>query len=172
MSRAQQSSVGTVTLTGRVPRHGGDLGRPAATTSPRFALLLYDSPGAVHSTGGVAEHRAWAAGVTKAGHAISGEAFAPAERDAAPNPRATPPPTAVLSGYFIVSAASEDEAVNLARTSPHFRAHGRIVVRQVVETGTPVDRNPRHTPDSVLIPQTSHSDGRTTQGRRWPGNAP
>ena len=37
----------------------------------------------------------------------------------------------VLGGYFIVNAASYDEAVEIAKTSPHLRYNGRIEVRKV-----------------------------------------
>ncbi len=41
----------------------------------------------------------------------------------------------VMGGYFIVSAASYDEAVEIARTCPHLTYGGRIELRQVEEVG-------------------------------------
>ena len=37
----------------------------------------------------------------------------------------------VLGGYYIVNAASYDEAVEIAKTGPHLKYHGRIEIRQV-----------------------------------------
>jgi hypothetical protein len=37
----------------------------------------------------------------------------------------------VLGGYYIVNAASYDEAVGIAKTGPHLRYNGRIEVRKV-----------------------------------------
>jgi len=37
----------------------------------------------------------------------------------------------VLGGYYIVNAASYDEAVEIAKTGPHLRYNGRIEVRKV-----------------------------------------
>lgn len=37
----------------------------------------------------------------------------------------------VLGGYYIVKAASYDEAVEIAKTGPHLRYNGRIEVRKV-----------------------------------------
>jgi hypothetical protein len=37
----------------------------------------------------------------------------------------------VLGGYYIVKAASYDEAVEIAKSGPHLRYNGRIEVRKV-----------------------------------------
>jgi hypothetical protein len=37
----------------------------------------------------------------------------------------------VLGGYYIVEAASYDDAVEIAKTGPHLRYNGRIEVRKV-----------------------------------------
>ncbi len=37
----------------------------------------------------------------------------------------------VIGGYYIVNAASYDEAVELAKLGPHLRYHGRIEIRQI-----------------------------------------
>jgi hypothetical protein len=37
----------------------------------------------------------------------------------------------VLGGYYVVNAASYDEAVEIAKTGPHLRYNGRIEVRKV-----------------------------------------
>ncbi len=37
----------------------------------------------------------------------------------------------VIGGFYIVNAASYDEAVELAKLGPHLRYHGRIEIRQI-----------------------------------------
>ncbi|HJS75256.1 MAG TPA: YciI family protein [Vicinamibacteria bacterium] len=37
----------------------------------------------------------------------------------------------VLGGYYLVDAASYDEAVELAKTGPHLRYNGRIEIREI-----------------------------------------
>jgi hypothetical protein len=39
----------------------------------------------------------------------------------------------VLGGYFLVEARSYDEAVEIAKTCPHLKYHGRIELREVDE---------------------------------------
>ena len=41
---------------------------------------------------------------------------------------------AELQGFFVVSAASQAEAVSIARSSPHYRNGGRIVVSLIDPT--------------------------------------
>jgi hypothetical protein len=51
---------------------------------------------------------------------------------------AAEPPTALreVTGYFIVNAASEVEAVSLAQSSPHVKYGGTVVVKKIL----PVNR--------------------------------
>lgn len=41
----------------------------------------------------------------------------------------------VISGYFVISAASYDEAVDIAKTCPHVEGNGRIEVREIHALG-------------------------------------
>ena len=101
---------------------------------PRFLFLLYAADAAqpvVADEESVArEYGAWAAGLRKTGRLVSGDRLAAEPRlgighaDA----RSLDPG---LQGFFIVGAASFDEAARLARESPHARHGGRIVVRAV-----------------------------------------
>jgi len=112
-------------------------GRPANSREPRFALLLY-GPTATSLTGAqesadVAEHRAWAEGVAAGGHEISGEKLDSAGiilNGGEPAPKAG----LTLQGYFVVSAPDERVATEIARSCPHARHGGTIVVRRIEPT--------------------------------------
>jgi hypothetical protein len=101
-----------------------------ATTQPRFLLLLSQAPPAESESGRVAEYRAWAVGLRTAGRQISGERL---EREAlaVDRDRAAERVDDRNQGYFIVSAANLEEAAELARSSPHVRAGGHIIVRPI-----------------------------------------
>jgi hypothetical protein len=100
------------------------------TTQPRFLLLLSQAPAAASDSGRIAEYRAWAVGLREAGRQISGERLEE-EALAVDRDRAPEPVDDRNQGYFVVSAASLDEAAELARSSPHVRAGGRVVVRPI-----------------------------------------
>ena len=113
---------------------GRALDRPTAPdTRPRFVLLLMDSPPAESAEAEVRvvdAYRQWARNLRDEGRFVSGarldsrSAQVPTVRDA----------TEKLEGYFVISAASLDEAVSVARTCPHAARGGRIVVRPVAPT--------------------------------------
>lgn len=89
----------------------------------------------------VAEYGAWAGRLGAEGKLVSGEKL-----DSAARLLEAPGGTTVVSavdvgssagavaGFFIVRAASYDEAVEIARTCPHLRHGGRIAVRAIVPT--------------------------------------
>lgn len=125
---------------------GGDAARvhavAQAADQPTFALLLYGSSNdsATHATH-AAEYGAWAAMDHGAGRIIGGEAMG--------TPVASvwvkavglgtdsiivdegPLNGADFVGYFIVQARDRDAAVALARSCPHLKYGGRVVVRRV-----------------------------------------
>ena len=105
-------------------------GLAPAPTQPRFLLLLSQAPTDSPGDGRVAEYRAWAIGLREAGRQISGERLA-GEAVAVDQNSAPQAVNDDTQGYFIVSAASLDEAVALARSSPHVRAGGRVIVRPI-----------------------------------------
>ena len=102
---------------------------------PEFALLLY---GDVSTTDGadeaalVDEYRQWAIGLREAGRSVSGERLGDAMR-VVQTPAAGMAPERVR-GFFLISAASIDEAEAIARTCPHARRGGSVVVWPIAAT--------------------------------------
>jgi hypothetical protein len=125
------------------------LGRrmPAAAqdrAGPRFALLLYEDSTfdrGVSEHTYVAEYSAWAKGLRASGNLEGGTALASLSQvlhaasgsvqvyrgDVASS-------AGVMAGFFVIRAASEAEALTIARTCPHLRHGGRIALRPVVPT--------------------------------------
>ena len=107
----------------------GDSGRapsPAtATDAPRFALLLYDrAEGAT-----VRDMTLWARELQRRGHSITG---AKLERSRVlVSSSGSDVGEALMTGFFVVSAADVKEAEAIARSSPHALHGGRIVIRPV-----------------------------------------
>lgn len=111
--------------------------RPAvSSTSLRFVLLLYGPSEKRSTAGDVEEHRQWARHLAAEGHSVSGEKLAPEEpslrRDSAPTSSTNAGET--LQGFFVISARSDAEAMAIARSAPHVRHGGRIVVRRIEPT--------------------------------------
>lgn len=117
-------------------RHTLD-GPKASQHTPRFALLLYGAPVGQPSPSDVEEHERWAARLATEGHSIYGEKLVSGEVSLLPSRAGANPinlPDAALQGFFVISARSEAEAVEVARSSPHYRHGGRIVVRRIEPT--------------------------------------
>jgi hypothetical protein len=115
----------------------GEPGHAVHGDGPRFALLLYGGESSTDDAGSVALHRAWATSLARSGHDVYGEKLAPAVLSPSP---AGPPriieglPDASLQGFFVVTAANEAEALEIARSLPHFRAGARVIVRRIEPT--------------------------------------
>ncbi len=118
-----------------VGQRGASAPRTAAS-GQRYALFLYEDSTFrtdVPEASLVAEYSAWADSLRRRGALVAGEKLRDAEgtvlvgdaREAA---------SAGLSGFFIVRAAGEDEALALARSCPHLRYGGRIVLREIQPT--------------------------------------
>lgn len=111
---------------------------PDAPTGPQFLLLLHERPAEMtfdpaRIDAVVAEYSDWASALAERGELASAEKL----RDDggtwvenAPAPRAED----VVSGFFIVNAPSYEEAVRIARESPHLKYGGRIEVRAIERT--------------------------------------
>lgn len=105
-----------------------------APSGPMFALLLYGEPTLDARTGEaqvVDEYRRWAVGLREQGRYINGERLGDAVRSIGV-PAASP--AALMRGFFIVSARDLDEALDIARSCPHVRRGGSIVVRPLDPT--------------------------------------
>jgi hypothetical protein len=121
----------------------GRASRPASggrASGPRFALFLYEGPQFERGSEGdrVVEYRAWAQGLRASGVEILGErlgerAFAVTAAGGREAARA-PDPGERLAGYFVVAAPHWDDALAIARTCPHARHGGTIVVRPIASS--------------------------------------
>jgi len=104
--------------------------RPVTQPSPGYILLLYESP---QFTGGSrAEYAQWAKQMRPS--IVGGEELD--MRDvAAITGASTPLPSGPsrLAGYFLVSAANDARAEDIARACPHLRHGGTVVIRKIVQ---------------------------------------
>jgi hypothetical protein len=112
-------------------------GEELAANSPRFALfLLEDSTFQGISEAGhaslVAEYSAWAGELAQTGNLVLGEELA--DEETALGSTTWPSMTRQITGLFILSAPTLEAALVIARTCPHLRYGGRIVVRPIVPT--------------------------------------
>lgn len=108
---------------------------PTPGTGGRYLFLLYDTPGTLTADPAAGprlfeEYSAWysrehAAGVVESGDKLDDAVI----RIVGPELRAAPQP----AGLFVVRAGSTDEAVAIARESPHARYGGTVVVRPIVQ---------------------------------------
>jgi hypothetical protein len=111
--------------------------RVAAPAEHEYALLLYDTADSVAGVDPVEAHRQWAAELARQGHRVSGEELGPTaqvlegSRDTLAGPATA---ELALKGFFVVSARTEAEALEIAKTLPHYRHGGRVVVRPIVPT--------------------------------------
>ncbi|MGE0354597.1 MAG: YciI family protein [Gemmatimonadales bacterium] len=123
---------------------GRGMASPAqAGHGPRFMLLLYEDAG-FHRDGEppesfVAEYSGWGHRLAESGREVSGEELAPSARLLAPADsgstvaaRDVGSTAGQLAGFFIISARDYADAVSVARTHPHLRHGGRVVVREVM----------------------------------------
>ena len=113
----------------------------APDASPRFVLFLLrgqESDRPEEEGARVAEYRAWARGLAASGRSVSGEKLDDREErlgaPGAPVAAAAVAPEEEIRGYFVISAASLDDALAVARACPHLRHGGKIVVRPIAAT--------------------------------------
>jgi len=128
--------VGRSAGSGRAPAASSAGIAPADAASPRFALFLLDEPpgGAAEETERVAEYKRWASSLPGGGRVVSGEKLGDEARllsPAAPVSTAADPASA-LRGYFVIRAPDLARALEVARTCPHLKRGGRILVRPIV----------------------------------------
>jgi hypothetical protein len=99
------------------------------SSEPRFVLLLRGATTASpqDEQTAVMAYRTWAGALREQGRSVAGERLG---RDAAlvPAGGAVQDP---VQGYFIISAASLDDAIAVARSAPHVARGGHIEVRPI-----------------------------------------
>lgn len=117
---------------------------PPADGRPRFALFLYEGPEYAQPAPGrmderIREYAAWAGAVRTDGVVEGGEKLKDGE-DVAIEPGgsggAVPsaPDPSRLAGYFLIRAPDQRAALEIARSCPHVRYGGRIVLREIEPT--------------------------------------
>jgi hypothetical protein len=119
--------VGGVTL-GRVT---ASVTPPADEPGPRFLLLLHGGPTGLPADQEAAvarEYGAWARQLRSDGRFVTGERLGDASVTVPPRDL---PDVADVRGYFLISAASLDEALAVARGCPHARRGGSVIVRPI-----------------------------------------
>lgn len=106
---------------------------PPTDTRPQFVVLLYgaDAGDAVEQARQVDDIKTWARGLVKTGHALSGAKLAASEYRLGDGGAET---SAGLGGYIVLAADGPEQALALAKTCPHLRHGGRILVRPVDPT--------------------------------------
>ena len=123
----------------------GSRGRPATAgtaATPRFVLLLYEDSAFVTPPGReaalVEEYRGWARSTVRGGRITGGtklkdraQVVEPSVGGASVEVPAIPRGGEHLAGYFILETKTYESAVEIAKTCPHLRYGGRIVIREV-----------------------------------------
>jgi hypothetical protein len=104
---------------------------------PRFLLLVYQNPEYQTDPAGdgarEAEYSAWAQGLAREGHMLMGEKVAWGGVEWRPNQspveRAATPTPDEARGMFVIVAADEQAALAIAKTCPHLKYGGRMILR-------------------------------------------
>lgn len=112
---------------------------PADATGKKFALLLiedstYHGEADVGIDSIVSEYSAWAGTLRKSGQLVLGEALSANQLTLGPVTAETSREANQITGFFIITATDQDAAIALAKTCPHLRYGGGIVVRPIFET--------------------------------------
>jgi hypothetical protein len=114
-----------------------------ASAGNMFLLLLHEAPElnqqftADQMTGIVKEYTAWAGRLSSENRLVSAEKLRDDKgRWLAPSGPLTPAQgNDMVSGFFLIRARDYDEALELARQSPHLKYGGTIEVRAIENTG-------------------------------------
>lgn len=113
----------------------------AAPAGGRYVLLLREGPSYRSAPtpdaerDRVAEYAGWARGLASEGRFVDGEKLSMEERVATPPEAGSADDAGPISGYFVIEAGSYEEAVQIARDSPHVRHGGVVEVRPIEDTG-------------------------------------
>lgn len=121
---------------------GGRRDGPAENVDgDRYVLFLLegsryratDTPDAERAR--VAEYAAWARDLAEDGRFVEGEKLDVATERLG-EPAASRQDGEVVAGFFVIEAASLQEALQVARTIPHLRYGGSVEVRRIEPTGS------------------------------------
>lgn len=138
-------------LAGRatVPAPGEGSGA-AAVAERRYALLLYETDGYRAASGAEEiaryhEYSRWVAEARARDQFVTGEDLAvargwviePAGTEVRARPGVAPATGAPLSGIFLITARDDEHARDLAKSLPHLRHGGQVVIQEVVPTDEP-----------------------------------
>jgi hypothetical protein len=111
----------------------------APAVQGQYALFLYEDSTFDSSAGDlVEEYGAWARALDREGRLVwaerladRGTLFSPSPDGVTANPGVPTSPEGVVTGLFVVRAASPAEAEAIARAAPHLRHGGRVAVRAI-----------------------------------------
>lgn len=108
---------------------------PAEGPAPGWAIVLYGGATTDSASHAVRarEYGAWAGAAHPDAQVVGGEALGEAGPIMGDSPSAAAIPDPIV-GFFLVQAADREAAERLARTCPHLRYGGRVVVRAVLPT--------------------------------------
>lgn len=120
--------LGAGVLIGRTTVAPAD--RAPGVDMPRFLFMLTDAPPANDDAARAEEYRLWAVEQRAAGRQVSGERLA-STGIAVTRRGSAAMPAPEVQGYFVVTATNIDEAVAVARSSPHVQSGGLILVRPI-----------------------------------------
>lgn len=106
---------------------------------PRYLLLLHERPGSATETaeqarGVVEEYKAWARRLRVEGTLVGGEKLADSGTLlSAAGSGQLRSGSDLVGGYFMIRAATPEEALRIARDCPHFRRGGTVELRRIEE---------------------------------------
>jgi hypothetical protein len=110
----------------------GSLGPRPAPAQARYLLLLAgDVTPAADGSSRAAEYGDWARGLAARGITVSGEELAGHAQVVSNAKLPAFPELTSVGGYFLIEASDDASAAELARTSPHVRYGGSIVLRRI-----------------------------------------
>ena len=113
----------------------GDSGRPTgAAAAGQYVLLLYNDPaddtGAVH-VARAKEYGRWASTLGAGAKWVGGHELGSVVERLGPASSRSASETDRLAGYFVIEAPSRERATEVARSCPHIKYGGRVVVMTI-----------------------------------------
>lgn len=103
---------------------------PSVPAPARYLLLLAGDVTPADGSTRAIEYGEWARGLSAQGIPVSGDELT-SHAELVTNRTATFPDLTSVGGYFLIEASDDATAAALARTCPHIRYGGSIVVRRL-----------------------------------------